>query len=196
MQTKEWTTADKSTWGEGPWQSEPDKRQWQTAAGLPGLVVRNQFGALCGYVGVPRTHPLHSVDYNAESTALDAALERRKEQPIGEVPAMSVLAAMLFGVEPKATPETVFQVHGGLTFSDGCQPNGICHEPDAGEDDRVWWFGFDCGHCDDLCPGMDARFPSLLLDDGRRAYRDIAYVTAEVESLARQLVAVAAEVRP
>ncbi len=28
METKEWRFIDKSKWGEGPWQSEPDKMQW------------------------------------------------------------------------------------------------------------------------------------------------------------------------
>ena len=28
MKTQSWTTVDKSTWADGPWQSEPDKLQW------------------------------------------------------------------------------------------------------------------------------------------------------------------------
>lgn len=37
METLEYRTKDKSTWGDGPWQQEPDKKQWQDAAtGLPG----------------------------------------------------------------------------------------------------------------------------------------------------------------
>lgn len=58
MQTLEYTTQDKSTWGEGPWQSEPDKMQYKDeATGLPCLIVRNPYGALCGYVGVTEGHP-------------------------------------------------------------------------------------------------------------------------------------------
>ena len=26
-----WTNADKTSWGDGPWQDEPDKEQWQDA---------------------------------------------------------------------------------------------------------------------------------------------------------------------
>ena len=63
--TREYHTVDKSTWGDGPWQSEPDKRQWQDeATGLPCLIVRGPSGALCGYVGVPSTHPEHGADYD------------------------------------------------------------------------------------------------------------------------------------
>ena len=57
METIEYRTMDKSVWGPGPWQNEPDKRQWQDeATGLPCLIVRNSMGALCGYVGVSEGH--------------------------------------------------------------------------------------------------------------------------------------------
>src|SRR5262249_44757906 len=40
--------------------------------------------------------------------------------------------------------------HGDLTFSDFChqddKEHGICHRPDPGEPERVWWLGFDCAH--------------------------------------------------
>ena len=58
METIEYRTKDKSSWGEGPWQSEPDKKQWlDEETGLPCLIVRNH-GAWCGYVGVSEGHPL------------------------------------------------------------------------------------------------------------------------------------------
>lgn len=66
MQTLEYTTCDKSGWGSGPWQNEPDKRQWRDdATGLPCLIVRGPSGALCGYVGVPADHPMHGKDYDS-----------------------------------------------------------------------------------------------------------------------------------
>jgi hypothetical protein len=51
---------DKSTWGDGPWQTEPDELDWTDAAtGLRCRIVRNpHMGMLCGYVGVPAKHPL------------------------------------------------------------------------------------------------------------------------------------------
>jgi hypothetical protein len=53
----------RASWGPGPWQSEPDRAEWTTEAGLPGLIVRNHMGALCGYVAVPPGHPLHGRDF-------------------------------------------------------------------------------------------------------------------------------------
>ena len=76
-------------------------------------------------------------------------------------------------------------VHGDLTFADFCQPgnkeHGICHIVEPGEDDNVWWLGFDCAHYLDLSPDL----PSITLLNGE--YRTIRYVQAECAKLARQL---------
>ena len=66
MQTLEYRTIDKASWGAGPWQSEPDKRQWMDeTTGLPCLIVRGPLGALCGYVGVPNGHLAYGKDYDS-----------------------------------------------------------------------------------------------------------------------------------
>lgn len=67
METIEYRTVDKSTWGPGPWADEPDKIQWMDeATRLPCLIVRfgDVHGALCGYVGVPPGHPAYGRDYS------------------------------------------------------------------------------------------------------------------------------------
>lgn len=71
-------------------------------------------------------------------------------------------------------------VHGCLTYSDSCDPDGnICHDVEEGEDDNVWWLGFDCAHSGDLAPAYDFT--------RRGTYRGIDYVRDEVASLAGQL---------
>lgn len=67
IETKQYfNTRDKTSWGEGAWQTEPDKKQWQDeATGLPCLIVRNHMGALCGYAGVPAGHPAYGRQYDA-----------------------------------------------------------------------------------------------------------------------------------
>ena len=58
MEHKTWVTTDKTAWGPGPWQDEPDKEQWQDeATGYACLIKRAWTGALCGYIGVPEGHP-------------------------------------------------------------------------------------------------------------------------------------------
>ena len=82
-------------------------------------------------------------------------------------------------------------VHGGLTYANGCQEGddpaiNVCHVPQPGRPDDVWWFGFDCAHFRDLVPGM-AAMPELVGIFNDAVYRDFVFVTAEVESLAKQL---------
>lgn len=132
----------KTNWSDGPWQDEPDKVQWQDpTTQLPCLIVRNNFGAWCGYVGVSKGHPLFEQHYDKGN----------------------------------------IDVHGGLTYSDHCVGK-ICHVVEEGEDDNVWWLGFDCSHAGDLAPGLTAftHFPGDV-------YRNEKYVKREVTSLAQQL---------
>lgn len=75
-------------------------------------------------------------------------------------------------------------VHGGLTYSDRCA-GPICHVPKAGEEDAVWWLGFDCAHAGDLVPALVATIGRGMF--GADRYRSLAYVRAEVERLAEQL---------
>jgi hypothetical protein len=66
METIEYRTVDKSSWPRGPWDHEPDKKQWQDpTTGLPCLIVRGPVGALCGYVGVPPGHRFYQVDHDS-----------------------------------------------------------------------------------------------------------------------------------
>jgi hypothetical protein len=45
-------------WPPGEWDGEPDRVEWRAlGSGLPRLALRNNFGAWCGYVGVPEGHP-------------------------------------------------------------------------------------------------------------------------------------------
>jgi hypothetical protein len=171
---REYRTEDKTTWGRGPWQTEPDKAQWiDPATGLDCLIVRNGSGALCGYVGVPPEHLWHGKGY---SDCLDPGCT---EEWCYE-----------------HSPEALARVHGGLTFARRCaettdESKHICHVPAPGRPADVWWFGFDCAHSGDCCPrylASDMRSGGILTEG---EYRDVAYVVAECARLAEQLAAVA-----
>lgn len=156
MRTIEYRTKDKTEWGDGPWQGEPDKVQFEDPeTGLPCLIVRNRFGALCGYVGVTSDHPLYGHDWDGTGD---------------------------------------LDVHGGITYGGVCQTGGdpltreaeaICHRVEDGEDDNVWWLGFDCGHYMDLQPG----YPDELIWEGS-VYRTVEYVRGEIAGLAKQLTTI------
>lgn len=85
-------------------------------------------------------------------------------------------------------------VHGGITYANACA-GPICHVPREGEPADVWWLGFDCAHAFDYVPGLYGPAERLrrLVGTMRRllTYRSLAYVRAEVESLAEQLRALA-----
>lgn len=157
---QQWTFMDRTDWSSGEWDNEPDKVQWTDEdTGLVCLLHRSHFGAWCGYVGLPPSHPLHGRDYEG----IDA------------------------------------DIHGGLTFADGCDPQhdpvtgrGICHVPEPGEPDSLWWIGFDCAHSGDLSPGA-LKFREIipgiavLLGHGHETYRNLDYARIQTRSLARQL---------
>jgi hypothetical protein len=71
-----------------------------------------------------------------------------------------------------------------------------CNRPEPGDSDEVWWIGFDTAHAFDVMPGMQKllRDPPWTLGavaacDRLSAYRDMAFVRAEVEMLALQALA-------
>lgn len=149
MREKTKWRVNRSGWPPGPWDDEPDKLQFKTRAGLPGLIVRNGSGALCGYVGISEGHKYFDHTH-CESIDLE--------------------------------------VHGGITYGHKCQ-GPVCHVPDPGEPDDVFWLGFDCAHARDLVPNeVDFQRRHGLTLAGSE-YRDIAYVREQCEHLAEQLAA-------
>lgn len=95
----------------------------------------------------------------------------------------------------KGYDDVGFDVHGGITFTDPCQPGddeskGVCHLPDPGEPDHVWWFGFDCAHAGDYSP-KDKRYEEErgypFTVQPYENYRTLEYVKQECANLAAQL---------
>jgi hypothetical protein len=176
MKSKEWYDLnDRSGYVPGVWDDEPDKKQWlDSETGLPCLIVRNWAGVLCGYVGVSKTHRFYEKGYN--QCYLDSPCDEDKWCD--------------------HSVDSLIDVHGGLTFSDACSGDpderSICHLVEPGDDDKVWWLGFDCGHSSDFAPGFRKRIG--FMHSGM--YRDIAYVEEECRKLAEQLFALRGEEVP
>lgn len=174
MKTLEYTyeDVDKSEWGEGPWQAEVDKIQF----------LDEETGLPCI---IKRNHMGTWCGYVGVSEG-HPAYDRGYNQVDDQI-----------------------NVHGGLTYSGRCSPHeegeeahAICHVVEGGEDDAVFWLGFDCGHGGDLIPRMAAENRRRYKETGdeiwndmsevfgdRATYRDQSYVTAETRSLAKQLAA-------
>jgi len=75
-------------------------------------------------------------------------------------------------------------VHGGVTYTEKCA-GAICHVPEPGMPDDVWWIGFDTAHYMDVTPHDYHKFG--LGYEAKGTYKNIKYVTDEVKSLAEQL---------
>lgn len=155
---------DKTDWPEGEWMTEPDKVQWRTAAGLPGLVVRSEhYGSLCGYVGVPREHPRYGLSHwdevMVDCTAhggfpVNYSAECQSDGPVCHVPEPGQPADIWwFG----------FDCYHAFDFAPAVAAR------DAQNPDMPDWLHH---RQDDYC-----------------FYRNLEYVQAEVEALALQLMA-------
>lgn len=81
LKTKEWNNeVDRTGWPSGVWDIEPDRKQWQDKeTGLPCLIVRNDFGNLCGYVGVDKLHPLFEMHYDGVEVSVHGGLTYSSE---------------------------------------------------------------------------------------------------------------------
>lgn len=162
---------DRSKWGPGPWDGEPDEARWtDEATGYECAVLRGPWGAWCGYVQLPADHPLHGISYSDDVPArLQGAAEAVMEGEVGKRGPMNVFSMALGG---KARSGDLFNVHGSITYSGADWPG-------AG-----YWYGFDCSHCDDLAPGSD---DSGYAETFGKQYRTFEYVQGECRALARQL---------
>lgn len=135
MNQKEWhydtEYCDKSNWKAPEYcEGEPDKVQWVSdVTGLPCLAVRHpSSGHWCGYAAVMPGHKWHGKDYN--DVHADLGWEHELEE---------------------------------LSFSRFCADSKdpskhICHIPEPGEPDNVWWLGFDFAHSCHLTPAHDFHY--------------------------------------
>jgi hypothetical protein len=149
------------------------------------VVIAWEMGHRCGYVGVSDTHPLYNKKY--DSAVPDSILPKYKDVMNGTRGKRSVLG-VLCASAAESRVGILFDVHGGITYSEGGKKSRYPVESD------LWWFGFDCGHYGD---GIDISIMSdkykeinikySLFDEG--VIRTTEYCIQECESLADQLKA-------
>jgi hypothetical protein len=154
------------------------EKDWTTHAGFRAVVILTEMGHRCGYVGVPKGHPLHGVGYSQDCDALTFPAE----ESIGKRGIIPLLCAD----GEKSSPEIVFDVHGGLTYSGGNDEYPV-------KSDDLWWFGYDCAHAGDA-PSPEAvadrvrRMGAMFERHESEVHRTLGYCVGECESLAAQFV--------
>lgn len=161
----------------GPWDDEPDKIQWvDPTTDLDCLMVRNHFGAWCGYVGVPAGHPAYMSSYDSLDVSVHGGLTFgdtcSSEEPDG------VASAGICHVPFEGRPHDVFW----LGFDCG---HAFDFQPGMHSMEREYM------------PDILAKFGKTEYDHeaamatkdewGTERYRTMAYVRAEVTDLAVQL---------
>lgn len=157
--------------------------------GLRCVITFGDLGHRCGYVGIPKTHILYGKEY-------DEYLEIKKEDIKGrEVSCVFPLLGTIIDENDRIRVKAYFNCHGGITYSGGGEKSTYPIESD------LWWFGFDCAHCDD---GKDLDlaieyFPEISerllktrqIDDMSSTYGNHLWTQEEVEKecklLAEQL---------
>ncbi|KKM83461.1 hypothetical protein LCGC14_1309210 [marine sediment metagenome] len=148
---------------------------------FPCSIWETDTGHLCGYIGVPPSHPWYRQDQGLLSGlgGIDvhggitlACHEKSSRMPSAEYRA-AMLKAPTGGPYPK------------LEWVDVPNKDNASWPHDTGQD--VWWIGFDCAHLYDLVPSNP--HPGDV-------YRDEHYVRNELEGLARQAAVATPSISP
>ena len=153
------------------------------------VTIFHDLGFRCGYVGLPEGHPLYKKEYTDQ---INVTLKDMEGIPVGKRGIFT-----LFGLpdnpDDQIKMDVYFNVHGGLTYSDGGKNS---HHP---VDSDLWWLGFDCGHAGDQADyellnklwGDDERVKVRLMNplylDGDEI-RSKEYVEQECRNLVDQII--------
>jgi hypothetical protein len=119
--------------------------------GYEYLVYATPMGHRCGYVRIPSKHFLYKKPYGIRLKKFSVKKDMN-DLPVGKRNPIDIFCA---GISDNPTISLLFDVHGGITWSDWGKNNSF--------EKPGWWIGFDCIH------SGDAIDPDIL--DEERASR-------------------------
>ena len=148
------------------------EKQWVTDAGYKAVCILIHDMHRCGYVGIPKDHPLYGKDYGDNCECLIEPMKKlmNSDEPIDK---RGVIPLVCAAGSDKVCMDIFFDVHGSITYCGGLDDYPIKNP------DKLWFVGFDCGHSGDGSLSSHAFFGGDI--------RSMEYVVQECESLARQL---------
>lgn len=79
------------------------ERDWTTQAGFRAVVTMGDMGHRCGYVGLPKEHPLYGTQYGDPSPALTAP---SNDEPVGKRGVITLLCVTRSGWPPPSLSST------------------------------------------------------------------------------------------
>jgi len=107
-------------------------------AGYQCVVIFQDMGHRCGYVGITKSNILYGKSYCDSFDMFQVNLDNMSTPEIFRLLGESVRYA-----SENIPMETHFICHGGITYSGGGEDSDY---PIASD---LWWFGFDCAHAGD-----------------------------------------------
>lgn len=133
------------------------KKDWNTKAGYKAVILKLDIGELpdgtllqryhhCGYVGIPKNHPLYGKCYSEHCECLEKLFKKALKEEIGDKGIISCLCSD----GKTANMDVTFRVHGSVTYSRT--------SPDYPIKSDLHWIGFDCAHLDDTIEKCDLDF--------------------------------------
>jgi len=144
------------------------------------IVEYNAMGHRCGYVEIPSGHPLFKKGYT-DTIKIPKSFDVDKEK-IGKRGVMALFCMRAKMDKKNISLDLLFDVHGGLTFSDFYKEFG-----------KGWWLGFDCGHAG------DAKDITIMTKECKKWFKDSPlcsdgivrtgkYVETECKRLINQII--------
>lgn len=138
-------------------------KQWKTKVDLEATILLTHESHHCGYVEIPKDSIFYLKKYRDK---MPEFADYVKNEDIDcchpNAPTLAIL----------------FDIHGGITFSD---------HPNWGEEDKERWiFGYDCAHYGDVTYFTEEAAKDMIQLGG--TWKDKNYCINECESLAKQIV--------
>jgi len=169
------------------WETEPDQEEFVHAE-LPCLILRGPMKSLCGYVGVPPSHPMYQKEYNDIDVVVHGGLTFSHMGGFKEIYREPAYKLPMNPPGVLGSPEmTLWMKEIGNYLHERNIIERLEPDPDDKWPEGFWWVGFDCAHPGDYIPRVDE---ALDISRSRQeTYRNWAWVKAETQRLAEQLAA-------
>ena len=171
------------------WETEPDREEFVHAE-LPCLILRGPMKALCGYVGVPPSHPVYQKSYNDINVEVHGGLTFSHIGGFKEIYRKPSFKPPMQPPDcPRDSPEMIkWLIETGNYLHETCIVERLEPNPEDKWPKGFWWVGFDCAHDGDYVPGLDD-LPVKISFNSYAVYHNWAWVKAETQRLAEQLAA-------